>query len=193
MSIYEIATGETYDGQELSLVDWGMNVLSFVPLGPFNRVIKAGGSWIWEGVIRTRGGITTKVQAVGRTLDEVLAAISRAARKLDADAAAKKASQKIVKRTPTDKLAQHTSVRDLVGAAREVKTGRPHGGQHVKEVREAARGLRRRVRALQRQLDNPNLTSQQRRDIIRELRKASRNLDGAEAALKGVHRRHCRD
>jgi RHS repeat-associated protein len=93
-----------------------------------------------------------------------------------------------VTRTPTERLIQHTTVDDLVGAAREVSTGVPHGGQHVKEVREAARGLRARIADINQGLSNPRMTTAGRDALQKELGVASRNLDAAEKALKGQYR-----
>ena len=101
-----------------------------------------------------------------------------------ADAAA------ILSRTPTDRLIQHVTRDDLVGAAREVATGIQHGGQHLKEVREAARGLRGRINDLNQGLSNPRLTRQRRLELQRELGIASRHLDAAEEALRGRYLQH---
>ena len=92
-------------------------------------------------------------------------------------------------RTPTDRLAQHTKVSDLSGAARDV-VGLPSGGQHLKEVSEAAGALRIRIEQINSGLSNPNLSSARRAELTAELAKANRNLDAAEQALTGVFPRH---
>jgi RHS repeat-associated protein len=95
-----------------------------------------------------------------------------------------------ITRTPTDRLIQHTTRDDLMGAAREVATGAAHGGQHLKEVRDAARGLRARIEDIQQGLSNPRLGREQREALQTELGLASRNLDAAKQALQGEYRRH---
>jgi RHS repeat-associated protein len=92
-------------------------------------------------------------------------------------------------RTVTERLAQHTKASDLSGAAREA-AGLASGGQHFKEVSEAAQGLRIRVEQINNGLSNPNLSSAQRAQLTAELAQASRNLDAAEQALSGVYPRH---
>jgi RHS repeat-associated protein len=93
-------------------------------------------------------------------------------------------------RSITDRLIQHTTRKDLVGAAREVATGVAHGGQHLKEVREAARGLRVRINQIMRGLSNPKLAAEQRQALTQELSVASKNLDAAEQALEGRYIQH---
>jgi RHS repeat-associated protein len=93
-----------------------------------------------------------------------------------------------ITRTPTERLIQHTTLDDLVGAAREISTGVPQGGQHVKEVRDAARGLRGRIADINQGLSNPRMVAAERGALQKELGVASRNLDAAEQALKGQYR-----
>ena len=93
-------------------------------------------------------------------------------------------------RTVTDRLIQHTSEKDLIAAAKEVASGVPYLGQHLKEVREAAKGLRRRIRQINNGLSDPNLSLEQRQALLDELSIASRNLDAAEEAVSGVYKRH---
>lgn len=93
-------------------------------------------------------------------------------------------------RTPTDRLAQHLTTMDLVGAAREAKTGTPHGGNHLQEVSEAAAGLRRRIHELESFLTNPKRTPTEIEASLNELGKASKLLDAAEQAMQGQLPRH---
>jgi RHS repeat-associated protein len=134
------------------------------------RSVTTGG--LLAGIILPGGGYGTAGKAVLRNADGI------------ADAVA------IVSRTPTDRLIQHLTRDDLVGAAREVVTGVQHGGQHLKEVREAARGLRERIKDLNQGLSNPRLMRQRRLELERELGVASRHLDAAEQALRGRYRQH---
>ena len=91
-------------------------------------------------------------------------------------------------RTRTERYTQdHLTREDLVGASREVATGREHGGQHEKEVREAAKGLRGRIDDINQGLSNPNLEPARRQQLIKELGVASRYLDEAEKALRGEY------
>ena len=134
------------------------------------RAITTGG--FLAGVLLPGGGYGTAGKAVVRHTDEI------------ANAAA------IVSRTPTDRLIQHLTRNDLMGAAREVGTGVQHGGQHLKEVREAARGLRERLKDINQGLSNPQLTRQRRLELERELGIASRHLDAAEQAVRGRYLQH---
>ena len=134
------------------------------------RAITGGG--LVAGIVLPGGGYGTAGKTVVRHADEI------------ADAVA------IVSRTPTDRLIQHLTRDDLVGAARELVTGVRHGGQHLKEVREAARGLRERIKDLNQGLSNPRLTRQRRLELERELGLASRHLDAAEQALRGRYLQH---
>jgi hypothetical protein len=78
----------------------------------------------------------------------------------------------------------------LVGAAREVRSGVPHGGQHLKEVWEAAGGLRKRIDQIQNGLTNPNLRIERRIELMQEFSRASKASDAAEQALQGNYPRH---
>jgi len=124
------------------------------------------------GAIAPGGGYGTAGKAILSKADDAL------------DAA------KAIARTPTDRLIQHTTRDDLVGAAREVATGVPQGGQHLKEVRDAARGLRARIDDINQGLANPKLGREQREALQKELGVASRNLDAAKQALQGEYRQH---
>ncbi len=93
-------------------------------------------------------------------------------------------------RSVTERLVQHTTRDDLVAAAREASTGKPYMGQHLKEVREAARGLRIRINQIKNGLSDPNLPSEVRESLSRELSLASKNLDAAEDAIKGKYVQH---
>ena len=88
--------------------------------------------------------------------------------------------------TKTNRIGKHLSVSDLKGAARELRYGRPFGGQHLKEVREAVRGLRRRMKQIIEGLKNPRLTAAERDALLKEYAEASRLLDAAEEALSGL-------
>lgn len=88
-------------------------------------------------------------------------------------------------RTPTrtDRIKEHLTDRDLDAARRELNgevvaqkaDGTPW--DHVDEVRNAQRGLRNRVRSLQKQLSDPNLSAAERAAAQSELSEASRLLD----------------
>ena len=93
-------------------------------------------------------------------------------------------------RTPTAGYLQHLTRNDLVGAAREVASGVAHGGQHLKEVSQAARGLRGRIDDIIQGLSNPRLSLNRRAELEQELGIASRYLDAAEQALKGRYPLH---
>ena len=80
-------------------------------------------------------------------------------------------------------------VLDLTGASRDA-VGLPSNGQHLQEVSEAAGGLRIRIEQINNGLSNPNLSPARRAELTEELAKASKNLDAAEQALKGVYPRH---
>ena len=87
-------------------------------------------------------------------------------------------------RTKTERLLQHLTPRDLSAAAREAKTGIKKSGEHLKEVSEAARGLRERIKDINQGLSNPNLNQTERKALESELGKASKGLDAAERALE---------
>lgn len=93
-------------------------------------------------------------------------------------------------RTITARLIQHTWIKDLIAAAREAMTGNPFRGQHLKEVSEAAAGLRARINAINNGLSSPKLTAVERAALTQELSTASKNLDAANQAMAGKFKLH---
>ena len=134
--------------------------------------LTTGGLFVAGMLPGVPGGAATAERAAIRHADEIVEAAATVAR------------------TPTDRLIQHLSRADLVGAAREMVTGIQHGGQHLKEVREASRGLRERIKDINQGLSNPRLTRKRRLELERELGIASRHLDAAEQALLGRYLQH---
>jgi hypothetical protein len=63
--------------------------------------------------------------------------------------------------TKFENLQDHLTARDLEGAVKDL-AGEFSGGQHLKEVREAARGLVNGIKVLNNMLQNPNLASEAR-------------------------------
>lgn len=140
------------------------------------------------------GRPTGEVRAPGPRTEEEVRYWERAAESAEAAQAARTPQagtrQAGSPRTPSDGYLQHLETDDLVGAAREVTTGRQHGGQHVKEVGDSVRGLRRRVDQIMNGLSNPKLSPQRRMELMQELSKASKGLDAGEKALQGIYPRH---
>jgi hypothetical protein len=91
--------------------------------------------------------------------------------------------------TPTDRLKEHLTERDLDAARREVNgevVARKSGGEpydHVKEVRDAQRGLNNRIGDLKKTLGDTRSTDEQRAAAQEELSEASRLLDHSEGYL----------
>jgi hypothetical protein len=91
--------------------------------------------------------------------------------------------------TKTDRLAEHLTERDLDAARREllgeVVARKPNGTpfDHVDEVRNAQRGLVKRIGAIRRAMGNQALGQQQRQGLLDELSKASSLLDRSEDIL----------
>jgi hypothetical protein len=89
-------------------------------------------------------------------------------------------------RTPTDRIKEHLTDRDLDAARRELNgevVARKPNGQpwdHVHEVRDAQRGLLRRIDQINRRLGHPGLGAGERSALQRELGEASRLLDRSE-------------
>jgi len=92
-------------------------------------------------------------------------------------------------RTPTDKFKHPTDRKHLSAAGRERKgqvvsrkaDGKPF--DHVSEVRNAQRGLRKRIVRIKRQLGDSSLSQTQREALTRELGEASRMLDRTRSAV----------
>lgn len=80
-------------------------------------------------------------------------------------------------------LLSHVRPSDLAGAAKELR-GIATGFDHVTEVRDAARGLRRLIRQLNGVMGNPGTTEAQHKLAGELLGKASRGLDAVERALQ---------
>jgi RHS repeat-associated protein len=139
--------------------------------------------------VEAAGASTAEMRPPGPRTEAEARYWERAAEAAEAAQAAR-TPQARSSRTPTDGYLQHTTTNDLVGAAREVRSGVPHGGQHVKEVGEAAIGLQRRVDQIMNGLSNPKLTFDRRIELQQELSKASKALDAAEQALQGNYPRH---
>ncbi len=117
------------------------------------------------------GAVYRGARAVERTKE-----VGRTAREI------KKVSEAAT-RTKTDRLLEHVTPKDLSAAAREARTGEQFRGQHLKELREAAEGLRERIKDINQGLSNPRLGSEERKALERELGRASRGLDAAERLL----------
>jgi hypothetical protein len=91
--------------------------------------------------------------------------------------------------TPTDRLKEHLTDRDLDAARREAKgevvkrkaDGTPWDHQH--EVRDAQRGLLNRIDQINKRLSRPALTEAERQALTAELREASALLDKSEGYL----------
>ena len=91
--------------------------------------------------------------------------------------------------TPTDRLKEHLTDRDLAGARGDLAGdpvlgagGRPF--QHLKEVQDAQRGLLNRIEQLKQQLSYVGLHPGRRAQLMEELGEASRLLDYAEQWVK---------
>jgi hypothetical protein len=138
--------------------------------------------------VERAGGSSAEVKKPGPPTEESKTYWRKAAENLEDAKAAETNAQNM--RTKTDRLIQHTQTDDLVGAAREIRSGVPQGGQHVKEVSEAADGLMRRIDQIQNGLSNPKLPFERRVELMQELSKASKALDSAQEALKGNYPRH---
>lgn len=88
--------------------------------------------------------------------------------------------------TPTDRLKEHLTDRDLDAARRElngeVVARKPDGTpwNHVQEVRDAQAGLANRIDAINRRLGWPGLGAEERAALEQELSEASRLLDYSE-------------
>jgi hypothetical protein len=88
--------------------------------------------------------------------------------------------------TPTDRLKEHLTDRDLDAARREldgeVVARKPDGTpwDHVHEVKDAQNGLIKRIGQLQRRLGWPGLSDEERPLLEQELSEASRLLDHSE-------------
>jgi hypothetical protein len=91
--------------------------------------------------------------------------------------------------TKTDRILGHLTDADLSAARREANgevVARKSDGtpwDHVHEVRDAQRGLLKRIQDIKRQLQNSALTPEAREGLVRELGKASRALDRSEGYL----------
>ncbi len=91
--------------------------------------------------------------------------------------------------TPTDRLKEHLTEADLDAAKRESSgevvarkaDGTPY--DHITEVREAQRGLLRRIDRIRQRLGYPNLGEAERIELSRELGEASKLLDKSERYL----------
>ncbi|WP_225731091.1 MULTISPECIES: polymorphic toxin type 28 domain-containing protein [unclassified Nocardia] len=88
--------------------------------------------------------------------------------------------------TPTDRIKEHLTDRDLDAARRElngeVVAEKPDGTpwDHVNEVKDAQNGLIKRIGQLKRRLSWPNLSDEERPLVEKELSEASRLLDYSE-------------
>jgi RHS repeat-associated protein len=91
--------------------------------------------------------------------------------------------------TPTDRIKEHLTERDLDAARRESKgevvSRKPDGTpyNHLQEVREAQQGLLNRIERIRNRLGYPNLADAERAALERELSEASRLLDHAKGFL----------
>jgi RHS repeat-associated protein len=85
--------------------------------------------------------------------------------------------------TKIQNLLSHLTPQDFRGAARDLR-GLQSGGQHLKEVTEAAAGLRKQVQSLKNVLGNPNISEGDRTAITDLLRKASSKLDEANRVIR---------
>lgn len=99
------------------------------------------------------------------------------------------AVEQVAQRTPTDRLKEHLTTRDLDAARREI-TGevvarRPDGTpfDHMQEVRDAQQGLLHRIQHINRRLGHPDILEAERSALQRELSEASRLLDLSEGYL----------
>jgi RHS repeat-associated protein len=92
----------------------------------------------------------------------------------------------VLEANKTDRLKQHVTPKDIRGAQRDIAgnpvPGSPDGDdwQHEKEVREAQRGLVKRVEAIKKRLNDTRLGPAERDELTAELGEASRLLDWTE-------------
>jgi uncharacterized phage-associated protein len=92
-------------------------------------------------------------------------------------------------KTKTDRLKKHILNGELDAARRESagevvarkKDGTPWN--HVKELSDAQNGLLNRINELKKQLENINLGQEDKAELIRELKEASKLLDKTEHFL----------
>jgi uncharacterized protein RhaS with RHS repeats len=85
--------------------------------------------------------------------------------------------------TKIENLFTHLTAQDLRGAVLDLK-GLESRGQHLKEVTEAAAGLRTQVNNLKSILGNPNISEAERNATTDLLRKASSRLDEANRVIR---------
>ncbi len=76
----------------------------------------------------------------------------------------------------------HLTARDLEGAAKDL-AGEFSGGQHLKEVRDAARGLVNGIRVINGMLQNPNLAADARQRAIQFLAQMTEKLNDVKRTL----------
>lgn len=131
-------------------------------------------------------------RAIGGVVGKMLEPVLKVVRKTDAPTPHPQAPHPRPRRphgeppTPTDRIKEHITPRDLDAARRELGgevVARKADGtpwDHVNEVRDAQRGLQNRIGRLQRQLGNPNMSEAARAEAQRELAEASRLLDHTE-------------
>ena len=123
---------------------------------------------------KVEGYIAVRVGVLFRSAEHD---VSRTLSKEATDALRKKARQKL------SGYIVHLTARDLDGARRELRgevvklksSGRPW--DHVKEVRQAQRGLETKIQSIKRRLTHPSTSVDQRAALEIELGEASRLLD----------------
>ncbi len=76
----------------------------------------------------------------------------------------------------------HLTARDLEGATKDL-AGEFSGGQHLKEVREAARGLASGIRVINNMLQNPNLAADARQRATQLLEQMTDKLNEVRQTL----------
>jgi hypothetical protein len=160
-----------------------------LPPESIEEIVAGGNVRAAKERVEAAGGSTAEIRPPGPRTEEDVRYWEKAAEAAEAAQAAR-TPQAETARTKTDRYLQHLTTDDLVGAAREVRSGVPHGGQHLKEVSEAAGGLRIRMDQIQNGLANPNVRFERRIELMQELSKASKALDAAEQALQGNYPRH---
>jgi hypothetical protein len=79
-------------------------------------------------------------------------------------------------------LLDHLTERDLEGATKDLQ-GEFSGGQHLTEVRDAARGLANGIRAINNMLRNPNLAGDARERAVQLLGQMTDKLNEVTRTL----------
>jgi hypothetical protein len=173
------------------LADFGHGALDVLGLVPVFGEVADGANALWYGaegdVLNTGLSAAGMIPFAGwaATGGKILGKGGKLVEGADEAASAKK----IVGATKTDRVAEHLTRKDLEAALRESKgevvARKPDGTpyDHVKEVREAQRGLVNRIEYLKRQMGDSRISAETRSAYEAELSQASRLLDYSEKYL----------